>query len=329
MGRLRPPCCDESSVKKGPWTREEDEKLVAYVDQHGGHGSWRSLPKRAGLNRCCKSCRLRWINYLRPDIKRGNFTPEEEQAIITLHSVLGNKWSTIATRLPGRTDNEIKNYWNTRLKKRLIGAGIDPATHRARPRPPAPGDLATALPQLVALASLAVDLAVGHAAAAGGAWGAANGAVDYQQADAAAAQLQCLQHLLLQPQTTPATSATSGGGGHPTELNAASSFLTQAVASYAAAAATPLPSLVVPGGSQPLELKRWQDHIGGDHVGAVSPFAGAATVTGHHGGGGGGGDTPLSLCGGGGGGEFLPSELTALLCSANAIGDLQSSNLDF
>uniref|UniRef100_J3LPD4 Uncharacterized protein n=2 Tax=Oryza brachyantha TaxID=4533 RepID=J3LPD4_ORYBR len=132
MGRLRPPCCDESSVKKGPWTREEDEKLVAYVEQHG-HGSWRSLPKRAGLNRCCKSCRLRWINYLRPDIKRGNFTPEEEQAIITLHSVLGNKWSTIATRLPGRTDNEIKNYWNTRLKKRLIGAGIDPATHRARP----------------------------------------------------------------------------------------------------------------------------------------------------------------------------------------------------
>ncbi|EEE59176.1 hypothetical protein OsJ_11102 [Oryza sativa Japonica Group] len=126
MGRLRPPCCDESSVKKGPWTREEDEKLVAYVDQHGGHGSWRSLPKRAGLNRCCKSCRLRWINYLRPDIKRGNFTPEEEQAIITLHSVLGNKWSTIAKRLPGRTDNEIKNYWNTRLKKRLIGAGIDP-----------------------------------------------------------------------------------------------------------------------------------------------------------------------------------------------------------
>ncbi|BAH92179.1 Os03g0388600 [Oryza sativa Japonica Group] len=46
----------------------------------------------AGLNRCCKSCRLRWINYLRPDIKRGNFTPEEEQAIITLHSVLGNKY---------------------------------------------------------------------------------------------------------------------------------------------------------------------------------------------------------------------------------------------
>uniref|UniRef100_A0A0D9VUR8 Uncharacterized protein n=1 Tax=Leersia perrieri TaxID=77586 RepID=A0A0D9VUR8_9ORYZ len=310
MGRLRPPCCDESSVKKGPWTREEDQKLVDYVELHG-HGSWRSLPKRAGLNRCCKSCRLRWINYLRPDIKRGNFTPEEEQAIITLHSVLGNKWSTIATRLPGRTDNEIKNYWNTRLKKRLIVAGIDPATHRARARPPAPADLAAALPQLVALASLAVDLAVGHAGAAA-AWGANSAALDFHAADNTAAQLQCLQHLLLQQQQpTPATSATSG------DMNTAScSFL---VNQYAAAAATnplPLPPLMAASNTQAHELKRWQDLVGndgggcGDHHGAgVSPpFAG--------------GD-------GGEGGMFLPSDLTALLCSANSTADLQSSNLDY
>ncbi|KAF3324817.1 transcription factor MYB39-like protein [Carex littledalei] len=129
MGRA--PCCDEIGVKKGPWTPEEDKLLVDYI-QKNGHGSWRRLPKLAGLNRCGKSCRLRWTNYLRPDIKRGRFTEEEEKLIIHLHSVLGNKWSSIATRLPGRTDNEIKNYWNTHLRKRLLSMGIDPVTHRPR-----------------------------------------------------------------------------------------------------------------------------------------------------------------------------------------------------
>ncbi|XVF63312.1 hypothetical protein PTKIN_Ptkin09bG0077700 [Pterospermum kingtungense] len=83
-----------------------------------------------GLLRCGKSCRLRWINYLRPDLKRGNFTEEEDELIIKLHSLLGNKWSLIAGRLPGRTDNEIKNYWNTHIKRKLISRGIDPQTHR-------------------------------------------------------------------------------------------------------------------------------------------------------------------------------------------------------
>ncbi|XP_027360989.1 transcription factor MYB41-like [Abrus precatorius] len=129
MGRS--PCCDESGVKKGPWTPEEDEKLIHHISKHG-HGSWRTLPKRAGLNRCGKSCRLRWTNYLRPDIKRGKFTEEEERIIINLHSVLGNKWSKIAAHLPGRTDNEIKNYWNTSIRKRLLKMGIDPETHKPR-----------------------------------------------------------------------------------------------------------------------------------------------------------------------------------------------------
>lgn len=79
--------------------------------------------------RCGKSCRLRWINYLRPDLKRGNFTEEEDELIIKLHSVLGNKWSLIAARLPGRTDNEIKNYWNTHIRRKLMSSGIDPTTH--------------------------------------------------------------------------------------------------------------------------------------------------------------------------------------------------------
>ncbi|KAA8533462.1 hypothetical protein F0562_031104 [Nyssa sinensis] len=122
---------DENVIKKGPWTPEEDQKLVDYIRTFG-HGSWRALPKLAGLNRCGKSCRLRWTNYLRPDIKRGKFSDEEEQIIINLHSVLGNKWSAIATHLPGRTDNEIKNFWNTHLKKKLLQMGIDPVTHRPR-----------------------------------------------------------------------------------------------------------------------------------------------------------------------------------------------------
>ncbi|KAM3365448.1 hypothetical protein ACQJBY_015273 [Aegilops geniculata] len=129
MGRA--PCCDRTGLKKGPWTQEEDEKLVAYIKKHG-QGNWRTLPKNADLERCGKSCRLRWTNYLRPDIKRGRFSFEEEETIIQLHSILGNKWSAIAARLPGRTDNEIKNYWNTHIRKRLLRMGIDPVTHAPR-----------------------------------------------------------------------------------------------------------------------------------------------------------------------------------------------------
>ncbi|KAK3138696.1 hypothetical protein QOZ80_5AG0372250 [Eleusine coracana subsp. coracana] len=127
MGRS--PCCEKAHTNKGAWTKEEDERLVAYIRAHG-EGCWRSLPKAAGLLRCGKSCRLRWMNYLRPDLKRGNFTDDEDELIIRLHGVLGNKWSLIAGQLPGRTDNEIKNYWNTHIKRKLLARGIDPQTHR-------------------------------------------------------------------------------------------------------------------------------------------------------------------------------------------------------
>nr|GMD62358.1 transcription factor MYB80-like [Ipomoea batatas] len=97
MGRA--PCCDKKGLKKGPWTPEEDEKLTEYIKKNG-HGSWRSLPKFAGLLRCGKSCRLRWTNYLRPDIKRGPFSPEEEELVVQLHGLLGNRSCLFALKLP-------------------------------------------------------------------------------------------------------------------------------------------------------------------------------------------------------------------------------------
>ncbi|GAB2291126.1 transcription factor [Dionaea muscipula] len=127
MGRA--PCCSKVGLYRGPWTAREDNLLVNYVQLHG-EGQWRSLPVKAGLLRCGKSCRLRWMNYLRPDIKRGNISPDEDDLIIRLHALLGNRWSLIAGRLPGRTDNEIKNYWNTHLNRRLKSQGIDPNTHK-------------------------------------------------------------------------------------------------------------------------------------------------------------------------------------------------------
>ncbi|XP_020585619.1 myb-related protein 308-like [Phalaenopsis equestris] len=160
MGRT--PCCTKVGLHQGPWTSREDALLTSYI-KNNGVGNWKSLPKRAvygsikaisltvvlmvtcikptelinscqsfksrsiptsGLLRCGKSCRLRWMNYIRPDIKRGNISPEEEDLIIRLHTLLGNRWSLIAGRLPGRTDNEIKNYWNTHLSKKLKNEGF-------------------------------------------------------------------------------------------------------------------------------------------------------------------------------------------------------------
>ncbi|XP_047312237.1 MYB-like transcription factor EOBII [Impatiens glandulifera] len=105
-------------VRKGPWTMEEDMILINYISNHG-EGVWNSLARSAGLKRTGKSCRLRWLNYLRPDVRRGNITAEEQILIMELHAKWGNRWSKIAKHLPGRTDNEIKNLWRTRIQKHI------------------------------------------------------------------------------------------------------------------------------------------------------------------------------------------------------------------
>ncbi|KAK2984575.1 hypothetical protein RJ640_018953 [Escallonia rubra] len=117
-------CCNQQKVKRGLWSPEEDEKLIRYITTHG-YGCWSEVPEKAGLfdlylcNTPFPNAKLRWINYLRPDIRRGRFTAEEEKLIISLHGAVGNRWAHIASHLPGRTDNEIKNYWNSWIKKKI------------------------------------------------------------------------------------------------------------------------------------------------------------------------------------------------------------------
>nr|GMD26642.1 Transcription repressor MYB4 [Ipomoea batatas] len=130
---MRKASCDHShhhhEINKGAWSKQEDQKLLDYIRKHG-EGGWRDLPKAAGLLRCSKSCRLRWMNHLKQTAKRGNFGDDEEDLIIKLHALLGDRWSLIAGRLPGRTEEEVKNYWNSHIRKKLVDMGIDPNNHR-------------------------------------------------------------------------------------------------------------------------------------------------------------------------------------------------------
>ncbi|KAG6475009.1 transcription factor MYB36-like [Zingiber officinale] len=137
MGRA--PCCDKANVKKGPWSPEEDTKLKEFIDKNGTGGNWIALPQKAGLKRCGKSCRLRWLNYLRPNLKHGEFSEEEDRIICNLFAAIGSRWSIIASQLPGRTDNDIKNYWNTKLKKKLLGI-TSTSQRKTKPQQPADPD---------------------------------------------------------------------------------------------------------------------------------------------------------------------------------------------
>nr|GMD44557.1 myb-related protein Myb4-like [Ipomoea batatas]GMD72156.1 myb-related protein Myb4-like [Ipomoea batatas] len=122
---------EPAALKKGPWSPEEDRKLVSYIMRYG-IWNWRQMPKYAGLARTGKSCRLRWVNYLSPDVRRGPFDMEEVAILIHHYQSLGNKWSAIAAQLPGRTDNDIKNFFHTHLKKLLK---INNAAAPSRPKP--------------------------------------------------------------------------------------------------------------------------------------------------------------------------------------------------
>ncbi|KAK1357343.1 Transcription factor MYB59 [Heracleum sosnowskyi] len=106
----------QDEVRKGPWTEHEDVQLAFYVNLFGDR-RWDFIAKVSGLKRTGKSCRLRWVNYLHPGLKRGKMTAQEERLVVQLQSKWGNRWSRIARKLPGRTDNEIKNYWRTYTRK--------------------------------------------------------------------------------------------------------------------------------------------------------------------------------------------------------------------
>ncbi|KAL3814987.1 hypothetical protein ACJIZ3_016255 [Penstemon smallii] len=104
-------------IKKGPWKSEEDEVLINHVRKYGPR-DWSSIRSKGLLQRTGKSCRLRWVNKLRPNLKHGvKFSAEEERTVIDLQAQFGNKWAKIATYLQGRTDNDVKNFWSSRQKR--------------------------------------------------------------------------------------------------------------------------------------------------------------------------------------------------------------------
>ncbi|XP_020256493.1 transcription factor MYB114-like [Asparagus officinalis] len=123
-----------AGVRKGAWSKEEDDLLRKCIEMYG-EGKWSSVPNKAGLKRCRKSCRLRWLNYLSPAIHRGKFGEDEVDLIIRLHKLLGNRWSLIAGRIPGRTANDIKNFWNSHLGKKTEAIDTKNKIRVVKPQP--------------------------------------------------------------------------------------------------------------------------------------------------------------------------------------------------
>ncbi|OIT22450.1 PREDICTED: transcription factor MYB35-like [Nicotiana attenuata] len=125
----RPPCCsDKMHNRRCNWT-EEVANTSKFVSKHG-IANWTAMSKKSGTGKCGRSQKHRWSNRLKTDIKEDSFTLQQEELIIKLHATIGSRWSIIAQQIPGRTDNEVKNLWNTKLKKKLSAMGIDPVTHK-------------------------------------------------------------------------------------------------------------------------------------------------------------------------------------------------------
>ena len=117
-GKKSTACCSINQVNnKGPWTDQEDKKLINLVEKYGAE-KWSFIsshfPERIG-----KQCRERWFNHLCPTVNKTAWSKEEEWILFILHNQIGNKWSQLCKYLPGRTDNTIKNHWNSTMKKRI------------------------------------------------------------------------------------------------------------------------------------------------------------------------------------------------------------------
>ncbi|CAI8606669.1 unnamed protein product [Vicia faba] len=124
---------EQEHVKKGPWKTEEDDVLLHHVKTYGPR-DWSSIRSKGLLQRTGKSCRLRWVNKLRPNLKNGcKFAIEEERIVIELQEQFGNKWAKIASYLPGRTDNDVKNFWSSRQKRlaRLLKTSSSTSTSKS------------------------------------------------------------------------------------------------------------------------------------------------------------------------------------------------------
>ncbi|XP_066393972.1 transcription repressor MYB6-like [Miscanthus floridulus] len=207
MGRA--PCCDKARVKKGPWSPEEDRKLKEYIHKNGTGGNWIALPHKAGLKRCGKSCRLRWLNYLRPNIKHGDFSDEEDRIICNLFATIGSRWSIIAAQLPGRTDNDIKNYWSTKLKKKLMHSLQPYTTHNHHSFTVSSAAAAVTSPEaapIMSLQHLSSPHDYSHLYSGGGSYGSSNSTTSLLSAAVGS------RGLLLNGEQQATTCLDSGGG---------------------------------------------------------------------------------------------------------------------